>query len=197
VTPKPPPPQALAIRPFFLITGQQFAATRTFEAAFDTAFQPFFGGGVELVFNGDLFIDATVSRFSKTGQRAFLTSTTAYKLGEPLDVSVTPIEFTAGYRFRQVSRTIVPYIGGGIGSYGYSESSPPPYSDSSENVDQRGIGYLLVGGVDMRVHRWVSVAVDGQYSRVTGILGEGGLSKAAGEDDLGGVAIRARVLIGK
>jgi hypothetical protein len=57
--------------------------------------------------------------------------------------------------------------------------------------------YLAVGGVEIRLHRWVGVAVDAQYTHITGILGAGGVSKDAGESDLGGIAGRFKVLIGR
>lgn len=190
-----PPP--VAIRPFLLVTGEQFAARRTFEAVFDSAFQPMWGGGVSLVLSGDYFVDLSAERFSKTGQRAFLTATTAYKLGIPLSVTMTPFEISGGYRFRRLSRRVIPYVGVGFGSYAYRESSPQPYSVDSENVDTRHAGFLAVGGAELRLHRWVGLAVDARFTRVSGILGQAGLSKAAGENDLGGTAVRARVLIGR
>jgi hypothetical protein len=38
--------------------------------------------------------------------------------------------------------------------------------------------------------------VDVQYTTVPGILGEGGISQELGEDDLGGVAVRFRFVLG-
>ena len=64
-------------------------------------------------------------------------------------------------------------------------------------MDAHHIGYLAAGGVEIRLHRWVGVAVDAQYTRVSGILGEGGVSKDAGESDLGGIAGRFKILIGR
>ena len=55
------------------------------------------------------------------------------------------VEFTGGYRFNRRA-SIIPYVGGGIGSYGYKETSE--FSDPSEDVDLRHAGYLVVGGAD-------------------------------------------------
>jgi hypothetical protein len=39
--------------------------------------------------------------------------------------------------------------------------------------------------------------VDVQDTRITGILGDSGLSQQAKENDLGGLAIRFRIIIGR
>jgi hypothetical protein len=41
------------------------------------------------------------------------------------------------------------------------------------------------------------MAVDVQYSHVPGILGTGGVSQQAGETDLGGVAARLKLVVGR
>ena len=41
------------------------------------------------------------------------------------------------------------------------------------------------------------MSVDAQYTHVLGILGTGGISQDAGEKDLGGIAARVKVLIGR
>ncbi len=56
---------------------------------------------------------------------------------------------------------------------------------------------MLNGGAEFRVHRWVGVSVDVQYTHVPGILGTGGVSQQAGETDLGGVAARFKVVVGR
>jgi hypothetical protein len=43
----------------------------------------------------------------------------------------------------------------------------------------------------------VGIAGDVQYTRVPGILGKGGISKDAGENDLGGISVRLRVTVGR
>ena len=190
-------PPALSFRPFLLASLEQFAARRTFDAALGGRRHPLWGGGVEVVLHGDIFIDVTASRFQKTGQRGFLTDTAFYPFGIPLSVTMTPLEVAGGYRFRHAARRIVPYIGAGVGTYQYREESPAPYSEPRENVDTRHSGFLLLGGADLRLHRWIGMAIDAQYTRVPGILGRDGLSQSAGEDDLGGTSIRLRLLVGR
>ena len=190
------PDPAAVFRPFFVVTAESFSAQETFKAAFGRAVQPFFGGGLEVVLRDGVYVDATVSRFRKTGQRAFRANGQNFPLGIPLTATLIPVEITGGYRFRiPTSPRLVPYVGGGVGSYGYRRRRTSPTRATTS--DTRHLGYLVVGGVDVRVHRLVGIAGDVQYTRVTGILGGGGVSKAAGEDDLGGVAVRLKVTIGR
>ena len=71
------------------------------------------------------------------------------------------------------------------------------FADSAENVDTRHTGYLALGGAEIRLHQWVGVSIDAQYTHIPGILGDGGLSKDAKENDLGGVAARFRFIVGR
>ena len=187
-------PPAVSLRPFLLVTEQSFAAKQSFKAIFGQSAAPFVGGGVELVLHDRFYIDLAASRFQKTGQRAFLFNGQAFGLGLPLTVTETPFEVSGGYRFLPRHR-INPYVGVGFGSYGYKETSES--SSSDENVDTRHAGFLVSGGAEFRLHRWVSVTADVQYTRISGILGSSGISKDAGESDLGGVAARFKVLVGR
>lgn len=185
-------PPAIAFRPFILATLQNFAAHDTFTAAFGQATQPFFGGGLDVAFRNGIFVDLTASRFSRNGQRAFVFNGQTYRLGIPLTATEIPIEVSGGYRFAGWRR-IRPYAGGGVGSYNYKETSG--LSTPGDNIDVWHAGYLVVGGAEVRVHSWMAVAVDAQWTHVPGILGTGGLSQGA-ESDLGGIAPRIRVIIG-
>ena len=185
----------LSFRPFVMATGDRLAAKTTFEAVFGQSFEPFWGAGLQLALRDGLFVEVSASRFKKTGQRAFRANGKNFGLGIPLTVTITPFEVTGGYRFAGSARRLVPYLGTGVGSYGYKETSD--FSESSENVDTRHTGYLGVAGAELRVHRWVGVGVDVQFTHITGILGRGGVSKDAGENDLGGIAARVKIMVGR
>jgi opacity protein-like surface antigen len=186
----------LSLRPFFLATVEQFTAKTTFDAAFGQSTGPFFGAGAQLTLRNGLFVDVAASRFQKTGQRAFVSDGQTFQLGIPLEATLTPFEVTAGYRFGAATFSrIVPYIGAGVGRYAYEETSG--FAADGETVDAHHAGYQAVGGVEFRVHKWIAVSVDAQYTHVPGILGLGGVSKDAGETDLGGIAARFRVLVGR
>jgi hypothetical protein len=187
---------AVSLRGFIMGTEQQFAAKTTFEAVFGRPAQPFWGGGAQVVFRGGLFAEVSGSQFKKTGQRAFVSNGQTFRLGIPLTATITPVELSGGYRFRlRKHQTIIPHVSGGVGWYSYKETSS--FSDSGENIDTRHNGFLLDGGIEFRVHRFVGLAVDGQYTHIPGILGDGGISKDVNETDLGGIAARFKLIIGR
>jgi opacity protein-like surface antigen len=185
-------PDALSARGVFFVEGQRFHASSTFDAAFGNSVGQLFGGGVLIAKRG-VFVEATLSRFKKTGQRAYIFDGQAFGLNIPLTATITPFEVTGGFRFRRET-PVIPYAGVGIGSYGYKETSP--LGDTSEDTSTRHVGYLIVGGAEFRVHRWIGLGADVQYTHIPGILGSAGLSKDAGEDDLGGIGFHAKVIIG-
>ena len=118
----------------------------------------------------------------------------SFPLGIPLTATVTPFEVTGGYRYR-LSKVIIPYVAIGVGRYGYSEDSS--FNDTGEDVSESHAGFVVLGGVEFRVHRWVGVGVDAEYTHVTGILGAAGISQAFGEHDLGGTSVRVKILVGR
>jgi hypothetical protein len=185
----------ISLRPFFVVTAQRYSAIDTFQAVFGSPVQPAWGGGLQLAFRRGVYVDVTASRFQKTGQRAFFLDGQGYPLGIPLKVTVTPFEVTVGGKGRVSENTSV-YIGGGAGSYAYTEESDDA-ADVSGVFRARHVGYLAVLGVEVHVSSFVSVAGDMQYARVPGVLGIGGVSKEAGDTDLGGIAGRIRVIVGR
>ena len=183
------------VRPFALATEQRFDASTTFNAVSASPAETFWGGGVDVVIHKAYFLDLTISHMSKGGQRAFINEGHVFRLGIPLRVTMMPVEITGGYRFRSINSRIIPYVGAGIGSYSYGETAD--FSEQGEDVDLRHSGFVLMGGLEFRLSKWVAVAGDGQYTSVPGVFGQSGLSKDAGEDNLGGIAVRVRVILGK
>ena len=189
------PSPGVSLRLFGLVSDQQFTAQDTFDASFGSSRGIFWGGGIEAVLPDGIFADLAVSRFKKTGQRAFISGGQVFGLGIPLTATITPIELTGGYRVRLKRVPIVPYVGVGVGSYSYQETSS--FSDPSESIDARQFGVLGMVGAEVRVLTSMSASADVQYTRITGILGAGGLSQQANENDLGGLAVRVRIIIGR
>jgi outer membrane protein W len=189
-------PPALSIRPFVMATEESFTAIDTFDAAFGKTVFPFVGGGVQVVVHDRFFAEVGASRFRQAGQRAYLSGGKAFPLGIPLTATITPLEITAGYRFRlrQLPR-VRPYAAAGFGSYAYQETSS--FAEAGEDVDTRHSGYVVNGGAEFRLHTWVGLAFDAQYSHVPGILGAGGVSQQAGESDLGGASARFKLVVGR
>jgi hypothetical protein len=185
----------VSIRPFVMVSEQQFAASNTFNAVLGQSQQLFWGGGVSVTQDDRYYLDVTASQFKKTGQRAFRSSTgDVFRLGIPLRTTEMPIEITGGYRFHNWPH-FVPYAGGGIGFYKYTEQSD--FSDPSENIDTRHAGAILEGGVEVRLHRWLGAGVDVHYTYIPGILGTAGISKDTNEKSLGGVSARFKIIVGR
>jgi len=188
-------PARISLRPFVMISEEAFAASKTFDAAFGGSSEPLYGGGLQVTERDRFYLELGASRFRKNGQRALLASDgTVFRLGIPLTATITPLELTGGYRYHRWSR-VIPYGGLGVGWYRYKESSA--FAAPGEDVDTRRAGLVLEGGAEIRLHRFVGVAVDAHYTHVAGILGTGGISKDAGENDLGGVAARLKVIVGR
>jgi hypothetical protein len=186
----------VSLRPFAMGTEQLFLATHTFDAVFGQSHQRFFGGGLQVVVKRRYFAEVVASRFRKTGERAFIFNNQTFRLGLPLTAEVKPLEVIGGVRFDvRPNQRFVPYAGGGVGTYGYKETSPS--SDPDENVDTRHHGFIVGGGVELRLHRWIRVDVDEQYTHVPGILGLAGVSKSSAENDLGGIALRVKIVVGR
>ena len=142
------------------------------------------------------YIEFGVTRFKKTGQRAFVSNGQAFPLGIPLTATITPIEFSAGYRFGATKWKVIPYAAGGIGRYNYKEESD--FSADGDAVDAHGVGYLANGGVEFRVQKWIGLSVDAQYTACPRHpRRQGGISQEAGETDLGGIAARFKVIVGR
>jgi opacity protein-like surface antigen len=170
----------------------QFTAQKTFEAILGQAAGKFFGGGAEVRIRNGFFVNASVERFTKTGERVFVADEQVFRLGVPDTVTLTPMTLTAGWRF--VNDHATPYVGGGVGRTLYKETSG--FADTSENIDTRFSSYHILAGVEFR-NGWIATAFEAQYSRVPNAIGIGGASASFQESDLGGVVGRIKVLVGR
>ncbi len=188
---------AISLRVFGEVTTQRFAASQSFNANFGGSVQPFYGGGLQATFRDRVFVDVGASQFKKTGDQVFVSNGQVFHLGIPMTATVTPLEFAGGYRFHlRRSAWLVPYAGAGLGVYRYRQTSA--FATAAENVDVRKNGFLMMGGAEFRVHRWIGVAADLAYTHVPGILGvDPSVSHEFGENDLGGLAGRFRIVVGK
>lgn len=201
---------AVAIRPFLDVSSEKFLAEQTFTTIFGETSAPFWGGGVQVVvWQGRIYGEVAASRLLKphgelVGERVFLSGGNVYRLGIPLRATIKPFEIVGGYRFNLTPR-VIPFVGAGFTQYHYTETSD--FAQASENFDATNGGGVFEAGAELRVHRWVGVAADAHYARVSGILGTGGVSQrfATGiggaapmvhERELGGWAVRLKVVVG-
>ena len=173
-----------------------FTAEDSFTAVLGGARGMVFGGGVEAVFPQRIFVSLRAARFRRTGARVFLFEGEQFDLGIPATVTVTPVEISGGYRFDRLWR-IVPYGGAGAGWHRYEESSQ--FAEASENVQERFLGYHLMGGAEFGLARWIAAAIEAQWTTVPDALGEdpNGVASQFQESNLGGVTVRVKVVVGR
>lgn len=194
-----------SIRPFVDVTEEHFTATNTFTAVFGQPTFPRIAGGVQVTIEDHFYAEISLSKWERDGSRVFVANGSVSNLGLPLHATLTPIQVTGGYRFRLLRRGrpipwVLPYIGAGVGWYTYEEKcTATPAACAAIDADFSGQhnGFVLNGGAEFRLHRWVGVSADVEYTRVNGIIGQDGASLAYNEHDLGGVAGRFRLIVGR
>jgi len=166
-------------------------ASETFDAVADTSRITMVGIGGAVSWQG-IFVDVAVSKGTLDGQRVFVLDGEVFDLGIPLEISVRPVDIAGGWR--GTSGRLSPYAGAGITFVTYEETAD--FADPGEDVSDRANGWLLLGGVDVSIRPWLHAGGEVRYRAVTGVLGEGGVSEALGEDSLGGTSLAVRVSVG-
>lgn len=181
----------------------RFAADRSFEAITGSAVGDAWGGGAHVGF-WRLFAQFDAERYDLAGRRVFVLDGQVFDLGIPQSITITPLQWTVGYRIRPGAR-VGAYAGGGSGVYRLAISSPfaprpdgapppgPPYSDD-ERETHRSLHVL--GGVETPLLSWLWVGAEGQWTWVPDALGTGGVSAEFEETDLGGFTMRFKVSAG-
>ena len=113
-----------------------------------------------------------------------------------VEITVTPIEISAGWRFRiRRAPKLIPYAAGGFTILKYQETSD--FASGDEDADDSFSGYHLLGGAEYKIKRWLGVAGEASWSTVPDAIGESGVSEAFDETDLGGTTFRVKVTIGR
>lgn len=172
-----------------------FTAAETFDAVLGDSRGQDFGGGVSLT-QGPAYIDITARRFSKSGQRVFVSDGgQVFPLGIATDVTMTPLEVAAGWRFRPRFGRLVPHLGVGYTRLRYEETSD--FADEDDNVSAWFNGFHVIGGVEVRATRWIGFGADVVWTSIPDGLGDGGASQAFGERNLGGTSVRLNVIVGR
>jgi len=169
-----------------------FEAQRSFDAIFGQEQGIWFGGGADVRFRGGLFVQGTVDWFNKTGERVFVFEDQIFQLGISETVTIVPVAISGGYRFGR--RSVVPYAGGGVGTYIYRESAE--FDESSERLEQNPISYHAFGGVELPIGRMAAIAIEAHQAWVPDAL-SGGTAAVFNESDLGGLGFRVKFLFGR
>jgi len=183
---KPKKPRAFELRGYVTAGSEKTESPETFDAILGSDSLLLVGGGGELLIKKRWILRAQISRFSDTGTRVFVdTDDTIFPLGIPLDIEVKVTEFSAGYRLYVKPRWGI-YAVAGRSQYVLTEES------NNETARSRGNGWHVIGGVDVKPHKWVLLAGEVQWTRTRDIL-LGGAAEALGESELGGLRFAGRI----
>lgn len=182
-----------AVRGFATLGHGTFAASQTFEAVLGQSTGTWLGGGGQVRLWRHYFAQVGVEHFSREGERVFVNNGTVFKLGIPDRVTITPVTVTGGYLVNW-KPSIRPYLGLGFGHYAFSETSTVGTEEDTVKVSANG--YHTLFGVEWRALRSTSAAFELQYNWVPDAF-DAGTALAFGEDDLGGLQLRVKVLFGK
>lgn len=153
-----------------------------------------YGAGVQGVnlWRG-LFAEAFVERTSLDGERVFVANNEVFRLGIPLEITMTPIDVVGGWR--ATTGRFSTYGAAGVSRLTYKETSK--FADADENVDEHYTGWVVLGGAEVGLARWVHVRGEVRYRRFEDALGAGGASAAFGETRLGGLGAALKIAIGR
>lgn len=185
----------LQIRAFGATSTTWFTASSTFKAVLGQGTGQDFGGGLNLT-QGPGYVEIGARRFAETGERVFVAADgQVFPLGIPAQITITPLDITAGWRFQPRFGRLIPHLGLGYTRMKYEETSD--FAEGDENVSESFNGFHVVGGAEVRVAPWVGLAGEVVWTSVADAIGEGGASKAFNETNLGGTSLRFKLVIGR
>lgn len=194
-TPSRPAPvqPRIGFRGYVTFGTARLAANETFAAVAESRIGAI-GGGVQVTnIWKNAFADVAGSQLSLDGERVFIDNGRVFELGIPLQIAMRPLDIAGGWRLALMRGRIFPYIGAGLTFVQYEETSE--FAGSGEDVSESKAGPLVIGGVDVRVWRWISAGGEFRWRRVRGILGERGVSAEFSEDDAGGFNAGMRISV--
>jgi hypothetical protein len=192
----PRPRQSPSVRGVLGVMYDRQAASDSFAAVTGDDSVVSYGAGVQGVnlWRG-LFAEAAIERTTLDGERVFVADNDeVFPLGIPLEIEMTPIDVVAGWRATAYDRFST-YGAAGVSWLTYKETSE--FAEADENVDERYTGWVVLGGVEVGVARWVHVRGEVRYRRFDDALGVGGVSAAFGETRLGGVGAALKIVVGR
>ena len=195
--PAQPRPGGIQIGGYAMFRRINFTASESFDAIVGDPSGSIFGGGARIGLPlGGLFVDVGAWRYRGEGERVFVANDEVFRLGIPVEITVTPIELSGGWQFR-IRRVpkLTPYAAGGLTILKYQETSD--FATGTENTDDTFSGYHLLGGAEYKIMRWLGIAGELSWSTVPDAIGESGVSEAFDETDLGGTTFRVKITIGR
>jgi hypothetical protein len=191
-TPVAPPAPFFRVRGYGSVAYEWFLANDSFNAVLGHRGGVFYGGGGQAIF-GHLFVDVGFEHFGKAGQRVIVVDGDVFPLGISDTITMEPLTVSGGYRFSPKG-TSVAYVGGGYTSLRFKEVSE--FADPGENTDERFDGFVILGGVEFAVHKWVFVSGEARFTGVPNAIGAPGVAAEFNESNLGGFSVALKLSVG-
>jgi opacity protein-like surface antigen len=188
----PPPVPFFRVRGYGSIAYEWFLASDSFNAVLGHRGGLFYGGGGQAIF-GHLFVDVGFEHFRKTGQRVIVLDGDVFPLGIADTITMEPLTLSGGCRFKPTGKAVA-YAGGGYTSLRFKETAE--FAEPGENIDERFDGFVILGGVEYAVHRWVFVSGEARFTGVPNAVGAPGVAADFNESNLGGFSIALKVSVG-
>jgi hypothetical protein len=162
---------------------------QTADALFDSRGGATFGGAIRVDLSPKWFVRAGADHLSKSGERVFVAdpSGPVFRLGFPLDFSLTPAYGDVAYRFASAS-DLRAYVGASAGVAWAKETSTIA-GEVDETSSTKFAARGLLGASYGRSH--VQFGVELSYSIIPSSAGVSDVSQVYGEKDLGGFAATA------
>jgi opacity protein-like surface antigen len=187
--------QRIALRGTLTYGSINFSADDTFESALGSASAPIYTAGGQVLFPNGVYVEATAGKMEEDGQRVIVDGSGQLVFtGQPLVVTLRPIEVTAGWRYSGWWY-VAPYAGAGYSAYRFQELTAS--AGPGENIDERFNGFHVLGGVEFLARRWLAIGGELAWSSVPDAIGDRGRSAFFDESNLGGTTLRIKLTIGQ
>lgn len=177
----------VGVRAWFGLDFNAISAADSFDAVLGSSQLLGFGGGADVTVWKNVFARIAFSRAKKDGERAVVFNGQVIPIGVPITVSYTPIEIGGGWQF-PLAGGVRPFAGAGLLRLRYREESD--FGIRDEEVDLSKNGYVVFGGVEVPVWRYLMVGGEAQFRSVPDAIGAGGVSRDFEETNLGGFTVR-------
>ena len=193
----PPRPvrQPIGVRAFGSLMIDKMAASESFNAIIGKDSIVSYGGGLQVtnLWRG-LFVEGSYDWSSEDGERVFVLDDEVFPLGIPLTLEMANIDIVGGWR-QDVGYQLHAYGGAGATLLQYKETSD--FANDAENIDERYTGFVVMGGIEAALTKWIHARGEVRYRKVSDVLGIGGVSEAFDESTLGGFGFGVKVAIGR
>lgn len=142
------------------------------------------GAEIGYTFNFPLEIALAYDTLSEDGTRVWPDDQGGWEsANESVSYDLRPITAVARWRFLR-EQTISPYLGAGFGFVKFEET---------EGKSESGAGFVLQGGGDWYITKLVKLYMEVEWTSFPDVIGEAGVSRYYGEDDVGGIIGRIGV----